>query len=82
MCVCVCVCVCVLLGLPLQHMEVPRLVVKWELQLPAYATTTAMQDLSHVYNQHHSSQQFSILNPLREPGIEPILMDISKVFNH
>ena len=24
------------LGLPLQHMEVPRLGIKWELQLPAY----------------------------------------------
>ena len=29
-------------------MEVPRLGVKSELQLPAY--TTAMPDLSHVYN--------------------------------
>ena len=37
---CVCVCVCVCLGLHLRHMEVPRLEVKSELQLPAY--TTAM----------------------------------------
>ena len=26
------------------HMEVPRLGVKWELQLPAYTTATAMPD--------------------------------------
>ena len=32
------------LGLHLQHMEVPRLGVKLELQLPAYTTATAMQD--------------------------------------
>ena len=30
-----------------QHMEVPRLGVKLELQLPAYATATATLDLSH-----------------------------------
>ena len=28
------------------HMAVPRLGVKWELQLPAYATATAMWDPS------------------------------------
>ena len=32
--------------LELWHMEVPRLAVKWELQPPAYATATAMQDPS------------------------------------
>ena len=32
------------LGLHLQHMEVPRLGVNLELQLPAYITATAMQD--------------------------------------
>ena len=36
------------LGLHLWHMEVPRLGVKLELQLLAYATATAMQDLSSV----------------------------------
>ena len=30
----------------------------------AYATATATQDLSHVYDLHHSSQQRRILNPL------------------
>ena len=35
---------------PLQHMEVPRLGVESELQLPAYAIATATQDPSHVCN--------------------------------
>ena len=49
-------------------MEIPRLGVASELQLPAYATATAtaMQDLSQVCNLHHSSQQHWILNPLSE----------------
>ena len=36
------------LELQLQHMEVPRLGVESEMQLPAYTTTTATWDLSHV----------------------------------
>ena len=53
------------LGLPLWHMEVPSLMqVKSELQL--LATATAMPDLSHICNLHHSSQQCQILNLLRE----------------
>ena len=55
-----------LLGPCLQHMEVPRLGVKSELQLPAYTTATASQDPSHVCDIHHSSRQPWILNPLRE----------------
>ena len=43
-------------------MEVPRLEVKLELQLPAYTTVTATADPSRVCN--HSSQQCQILNPL------------------
>ena len=35
-----------LLGLHLQHMEVPRLEVKLELQLPAFATATATEILA------------------------------------
>ena len=46
------------------HMEVPRLGVKLELQLPAYTTATATQDLSHVCDLHYSSEQHQILNPL------------------
>ena len=47
------VCFC-FLGLHLQHVEVPRLVVELELQLLACATAT--QDLSHFCNLHHSTQ--------------------------
>ena len=54
------------LGLHLWHMEVPRPGVKSELQLPAYATATAMWDLSHACDLHHSSQECQILNPLSE----------------
>ena len=32
----------------------------------AYATATAVQDLSHVCNLHHGSRQHQILNPLSE----------------
>jgi len=48
----------------LQHMEVPRLGVKSELQLRAYTTATVMPDPSHVCDLYHSSQQCRILNPL------------------
>ena len=47
-------------------MEIPRLGIESELQLPAYVTATAMQDLSHVCDLHHGSQQRRILNPLSE----------------
>ena len=49
---------------PMQHVEVPRLEVELELQLQAYTTDIATQDLSHVFDLHHSSQQCLILNPL------------------
>ena len=59
-------------------MEVPRLGVKSELQLLAYATATAMQDLSHVFELNHSSWQHWILNPLNEARDRTrILMDPS-----
>ena len=54
------------LGPHLQHMKVPRLGVKLELQLPAYSTATATWNLSHVFNLHHSSRQCRILKPLSE----------------
>jgi len=52
-----------LLGPHPQHMDVPRLGVESELQLPAYTTATATPDPSHVYILHHSSRQLWILNP-------------------
>ena len=48
-------------------MEVPKLGAEWELELPAYPTATAVQDLSHVCDLHRISWPRWILNPLREP---------------
>ena len=47
-------------------MEFPRLGVELEPQLLPYTTATAVWDLSHICDLHHSSQQRQILNPLRE----------------
>ena len=61
-------------------MDVPRLGVQSELQLLAYTTATATQDLSYICNQHHSTQQHQIFNPLskvRDPT--HILIDPSWV---
>ena len=61
-------------------MEVPRLGVKLELQLPAYTTATTTPDLSYVCDLHHSSQQCRILNPLSEArDWTHILLDTSQV---
>ena len=57
------------LGLHLQHMEVPRLGVKLELQLPAYAT--AMPDLSRVCDLHHRHGNAISLTYWARPGIAP-----------
>ena len=45
-------------------MQVPRLGVKLEPQLLAYATATAMPDPNSICNLRHSLQQCQILNPL------------------
>ena len=47
-----------------QHMEVPRLWVKLELQLPAYTSARAMPDLNCICHLHHSSPQHWIFKPL------------------
>ena len=61
-------------------MEVPRLGVKLELQLPAYTTATAMWDPSHICDLYHSSRQRGILNPLSQARDQTrILMDASRV---
>ena len=71
------------LELHLQHMEVPRLGIKSEPQLLAYATATATQDPSQVCNLHHSSQQHRILIPLSKDRDQTrILMDTSQVHYH
>ena len=71
------------LGQHLQHMEVPRLGVESELQLPAYTMATATQDPSLVCDLHHSSRQCWILNPLIEARDGAcILMDASQICFH
>ena len=68
------------LGLRLQHMEIPRLGIQSELQLPAYTTATATPDPSCVCDPHHSSQQHRILNPLSEARDQTqALMDSSQI---
>ena len=67
----------------LQHIEVPGLGVKSELQLLAYSTATATQDLSRICNLHHSSRQCWILNPMSEVRDRThIVMDPSWIHNH
>ena len=56
-----------LFGPHLQHMELPRLEVKLELQLPANTTAIAMGNPSCVFALH-SLWQCQILNPLSEGG--------------
>ena len=61
-------------------MKVPRLRVKWELQLLAYGPAIVTADLSCVCDLHHSSQQHRILNPLIEVRDQThILMNTSQV---
>ena len=57
----------VFLGTLLWCMEVARLGVNSEPQLPAYATAT--QDPSCVCNLSHSSQQCRMLNPLSKARV-------------
>ena len=65
----------------MQHVEVPRLGVELELQLPAYAMAIATPDPSHACDLQHSLQQHGILNPLSEGRDRThILMDTSGVY--
>ena len=59
-----CFCFC-FLGPHLWHMEVSIEGAESELQLPAYTTAIAMQNLSHICDLHHSSQQRWIPDPLK-----------------
>ena len=66
------------MGLHPQHMEVPRLRVTLELQLPAY--TTATQDRINVCSLHHSAWQCWLFNPLSKARDRTcLLMDTSLV---
>ena len=74
--------VCLFRATP-QCMEVPRLGVESELQLPAYTTATAMPDVSLVCDLLHSSWQRRILNPLSEARDEScVLVDAGQVRHH
>ena len=60
-------------------MEFPGLVFELELELPAYTTATAKQDLRDICHLHRSLQQ---LNPLSKAGDwTRILMYTSQVLN-
>ena len=64
------------------HIEVPRLGVKLELQLPAYTTATTTWDPSHICNLYHSLPQCPILNPLNKTKDRTcILVDTNWVLN-
>ena len=66
-----------------RHMDIPRLVVESELQLPAYTTVTAMPDLSHVCDLHNSSCKHPILNPSSKARDRThVLMDTSQIRCH
>ena len=68
------------LGPYLQYVEIPRLGVQSDLQLPAYTTATATRDLSCICHLHHSSWQCWNLNPLSEARDQTcILMDTSRI---
>ena len=62
-------------------MEIPRLGIKLELQLPVY--TTAMPDPSCLCDLYHSSWQCWIFNPLSKArDVTCILMDTSWIHYH
>ena len=64
-------------------MEVLRRGVKSELQLLAYTTAIVTQDLSHICDLHHGSQQHQILNTLSEARVHThILTDTIRFLTH
>ena len=69
------------LGPHLWYMEVPRLGVELELQLPAYTIATATWHLRCLCDLHHSSWQLWIPDPLSEDWT-CILMDTSWICFH
>ena len=54
------------------HMEVPRLGVAWELQLPAYTTATATLDPSCILTYTTAHGNNGSLTHWARPGIEPV----------
>ena len=78
--VCCCCCCCCFLRLHLWHMEVLRLGVEPELQLPAHTTATAMPDPSRVmtYTTAHGNAA-SLTHSSEVRDWKLILMDTSQV---
>ena len=60
------------LGLHPWHIEVSRLGVELELQLPIYTTATAMPDLRHVVTYTIADGNTRSLTHWARPGIEPV----------
>ena len=64
-------------------MEVPRLGVESELELPAYTTVTGTWDLSCLYDLHNSSPQHQILKQvIKARDRTCIFMDTSGISFH
>ena len=57
----------------MRHMEVPRVGVESELQLPTYTTAMATLDPSHLCDLRHSLRQHRILNRLTEARDQTLL---------
>ena len=73
-------CLFFFLGPHPRPMEVPKLGVKLELQLLAYATAKPTRDLNHICDLHHSSLQCQIPDPLSKARDHTrILMDTSQI---
>ena len=58
-------------------MEGPRLGGQLELQLPAYTTATATQDLGHICDLCHSSWERRILSPLSEARNQTCILTVT-----
>ena len=64
-------------------MEVPRLGVELELQLPSYTTATATRDPNQVYHLPHTSGQGWIPNLLSKARDQTcVLVDTSLISFH
>ena len=65
------ICLFSLLGPHLWYMEVPKLGVESELQLPAYTTATATRALSHITTYTIAHGNVGSPTPWERAGIEP-----------
>ena len=64
------------------HVEVPRLVFKSELQLPAYTTATTPPDPSPICDLHCSLHNAGSFNPMSKARVRTcILVDTSRILN-